>query len=391
MDTLESPTRFRPTKGVIHLLWVAGVLCLLSYPRPVEGAVAASGDTALAGCAERAVVEVLVKDGAAWKRGEPIQYPGEKDAGDRPYFGYSVTLDADVAAVGAPSPHGSGAVYIYRRRDGEYHLEQHIDGSKLPGHQHWFGAAISISGNTLVVGNCEQHVPDQEDTSAYVYVREGKKWRFQQELKNPKARPHDNFGFAVDIDGDVAVVSAREQIISAGPRTVGAVYLFRREGDEWHLEDFLHEPGTFRFGGSVAIDGEHLAVATSESAGVAHTYRYQSSSWIRQGALENPSRRDRHTTFGLLDLSGDTFVVAAQSAGSANIFIREKGEHRKWRPHFTVREDPCTSGQEYSTATNGDTAFLFYPHLDSARGSIVRILTRVGAGWIEQKPLFLLE
>src|SRR5258708_627860 len=68
-----------------------------------------------------------------------------------------------------------------------------------------FGQSVAISGNTAIVGN-PYH--SSYDGSAYVYVGNGVTWTQQAKLVAPDPGGGDEFGLAVAISGDTAVVGA---------------------------------------------------------------------------------------------------------------------------------------------------------------------------------------
>src|SRR5438552_17643148 len=72
-----------------------------------------------------------------------------------------------------------------------------------------FGGAVSLSGDTVIVGVSTNDTPAGEDAgSAYVFVRSGTTWTLQQKLLAPDGAAGDVFGIAVSVCGDTVVVGA---------------------------------------------------------------------------------------------------------------------------------------------------------------------------------------
>jgi hypothetical protein len=107
-------------------------------------------------------------------------------------------------------------------------------------------SAVSVSGNTLVVG-----APDHG--AAYVYIRKGLRWIHQATLA-PIAGAE--FGSSVAIDGDTIVVGAR---VEPGG---GAAYVFQRSGTNWAQISRLTAGvnATAMFGAAVAISGSRIVI-----------------------------------------------------------------------------------------------------------------------------------
>src|SRR5438876_9902982 len=94
----------------------------------------------------------------------------------------------------------------------------------------WFGVAVAMSGDTMVVGAPFESSSatgvngNQSDNSAknsgaaYVFVRNGTNWSQQAYLKASNTGAADNFGFSA-VDGDAVVVVATAEAASvAGGR-----------------------------------------------------------------------------------------------------------------------------------------------------------------------------
>src|SRR5262245_45603320 len=75
------------------------------------------------------------------------------------------------------------------------------------------------------------------------------------QLLHPAAAADDQFSYAIAIDGDTAVVGARNDDV-AGHSNQGSAHVFRHTGSGWTLEATLTAPDGApgdTFGGAVAI------------------------------------------------------------------------------------------------------------------------------------------
>jgi len=146
----------------------------------------------------------------------------------------------------------------------------------------------------------------------------------------PDGRPGDRFGSSVAIDGDLVAVGAEFDGTTAGPKA-GSVYLYRREGFAWVFHSKLKASDSSnnnRFGISVAIDGDTLVVGSADRLGTmprtgsAYVFRFDGTRWNEEVKLRanDPAA---HTFFGRsVAIDGDTLLVGTSqdAAGAAYVF-----------------------------------------------------------------------
>ena len=247
-------------------------------------------------------------------------------------FGSMVALSGNTLVVGAafedsnnasdPTNNtlfGSGAVYVFvRGMDGTWEQQAFLKASNA-GNGDRFGGAVAIDGDTLVVGaDWEDGIADNSG-AAYVFTRDGTgNWSEQQILKASNVGGEDWFGSAVDIEGDTIIVGARNEAGNGidGPADnsengAGAVYVFTRSGNTWTEQDYLKASNAEafdRFGISVALDGDTLAVGASgeasdgssdadnseSGAGAVYVFTRSGSSWNQSAYVKasNPGNSD---------------------------------------------------------------------------------------------------
>jgi hypothetical protein len=281
---------------------------------------------------------------------------------------------------------------------------------------------MSLSGDTLAIGapyedSCALGVNgNQADNSCesagavYVFTRTGSTWSQQAYIKasNPDIFPR-NFGQAVAVSGDTLVVGAPGERSCAlgingnqmdtGCDHNGAVYIFTRSNNVWtqvayvkpsnHARERLSGIGfnAVRFGSSVALDGNTLAVgATSEdgcssgingdetnngcaATGAVYVFTRTDGVWAQQ-AYVKPSNTDTSANatgydFGLrLALHGDNLVVGAPLEPSCATGINgnqlDKGCPSAGAVYIFTRTNNVWSQVAYVKAT--------YPDLQAFRG-----------------------
>ena len=187
-------------------------------------------------------------------------------------FGYAVAIDGDYAAVGSPGINSStGAVYVYKRSGGAWKQQQKIeaaDGKKRDN----FGHFVDIFGEHLIVS---AYLDDSKAGSAYIFIRNGDRWRQQAKLTGNDTAQGDNFGEAVAFAGnengvDFAIVGAPNNTHNG--KKSGAAYIFVHDGGQWTEETKLvpADAQTSDFiGDAVSISG-HRGIKRYALVGAPH-------------------------------------------------------------------------------------------------------------------------
>ena len=192
------------------------------------------------------------------------------DGGSFDLFGQSVAIHGDTLVVGAYQYDDlvigadSGAAYIFYRDQGG--VDSWGEVTKLQGGDRQaddsFGFSVAVDVDTVVVGAYTHDHCCLDSGGAYLFERNNggaDAWGQTTELVGSGTNARDWFGYAVDIQGDRAVVGAYRDFGLA--LESGAVYVFNRDWGgvntwiESHL--LLASDGTTgdRFGYSVALEG----------------------------------------------------------------------------------------------------------------------------------------
>lgn len=288
------------------------------------------------------------------------------------------------------------------------------------GNNDYYGQAVAISGNTMVVGapfedggntgiNPASNEAAVNAGAAYVYIRGSDgAWTQQAYLKASNTGAGDQFGFSVAISGDTLVVGAFAEASKAtgvsGSQTdntatnAGAAYVFVRSGTVWRQQAYLKASNTQAgdlFGYSVGISGDSIVVGafgeasanTSEAdnslaqAGAAYVFTRSSGVWTQQDYLKasNPGRTD---LFGIaVGISGGSIVVGASgeasgllsdptnnsaaSSGAAYVFTRSGSV---WTQEDYLKASNIGASDLFgrSVAISGDSIIVGAPQEDSS-------------------------
>lgn len=150
-------------------------------------------------------------------------------------FGNAVAISGNTMVVGArfdsTTASQAGAAFVYVLSGGTWTQQAVLlanDGAIADK----FGYSVAISENTIVVGSYNDDSPLSNAGSAYVFVRSGATWTFQQKLTASDSAADDQFGIAVAINGPTIFVGAN---FSDQPSNsdAGAVFRYTQSGSVW--------------------------------------------------------------------------------------------------------------------------------------------------------------
>ncbi len=276
---------------------------------------------------------VFVRHGSTWTR-EAKLWADDRAFGDR--FGEALSLSGDTVLIGAPhadaTGENSGAAYVFVRRKGEWNQQAKLLPEGAPDLR-YFGRRVSLSGNTAIVGAESADGNEPRSGAAFVFVREGDGWRQQAKLQASDGRTHDHFGTSVDLCGETAVVGA-SFTHSPLPQS-GSAYVFVREGESW-IEQAKLIPGDPRkenqFGRTVAISGDTVVATMSFSdsqpggrLGATYVFRREGTNWSRVAKLSEGVAALGDRFAGNADVCGETVVVSASEFGAVETGFAQQG------------------------------------------------------------------
>jgi hypothetical protein len=306
-------------------------------------------------------------------------------------FGFSVSISGDTVVIGAYSDddHGdnSGSAYIFGRDQGgadAWGQVAKLTASDGAGGDS-FGRAVSISGNTVVVGAWADDDHGDNSGSAYIFGRDQggvDAWGQVAKLTASDGASDDSFGSSVSISGDTVVVGA--YLDDANGQDSGSVYIFGRDqGSAGAWGQAAKQPAPLaltargdRFGVSVAADGDTVVVGAIEdeengySSGSAYVFVRDQGGADAWGQVAKLTASDGASEdwFGRsVSISGDTVVVGADydddsgyASGSAYIFGRDQGGADFWGQvaKLTASDGAALDRFGSSVSISGDTVVV---------------------------------
>jgi hypothetical protein len=244
------------------------------------------------------------------------------------WFGRAVAIDGDTVLVGADAVDvgdndNQGAAYVFVR-DGDGWVQQARltadDGAQFD----QFGITVALSGDTALIGG------GHGVNAAYVFTRDGSTWSQQAKLTASDGAADDVFGIAVALSGDTALIGARQAVV-AGHMNQGAAYVFVRSGDTWNEQARLTASNGVAFdlfGDAVALSGDTAVIGAAfadpggnDAQGAAYVFARSGSAWNEQAILGASDAAAGARFGGAVAVSGDTALVGAGFAtvgGNAN-------------------------------------------------------------------------
>jgi hypothetical protein len=325
-------------------------------------------------------VYVFRRSGTTWTQQAYIKASNTEPSGTGDEFGSAIALSGETLAVGAPSEDSnatgidgdqdnndasnSGAVYVFTREGSTWSQQAFIKASNSETLDR-FGRSVALSGDTLVVGAPEEDSAatgadgDQANNDAtasgavYVFCRAGTTWSQEGYLKASVTDPSDRFGTSLSVFGETLAVGAPEEDSSArvingdelsnDAGLAGAAYVFVRAGTTWSQEAYIKasnaDPND-RFGTSVAVSGDGLAVGASNEAsaatgvngdqddngtpraGAVYFFTRTGNTWTQQAYIkasnaEGSAVSEGGDLFRRVALSGETLAVGANFESSS--------------------------------------------------------------------------
>jgi len=317
--------------------------------------------------------------------------------GDRiDYFGRSVAVSGDTLIVGAPGDDdladGAGAAYVYVRNGASWTIQAKLlaDDGAL-GLNAAFGGAVALIGDTALIG---AWLEGRSTGSAYVFVRNGTRWTQQARLVANDAAEGDQFGFALALSADTALIGA--PLDDDMGENAGSAYVYVRNGTVWSFQEkLLAEDGgtTHLFGRSVAISADTALVGTS-NANAAYVFVRNGSSWGLQDKLR--ANNGAGGSFGRsVALSGDTALIGApldddlaSNSGAAYV-VRRIGT--TWGFQDKLLADDGAADEEFgdSVALSGGTAVIGAAQFsaNSTNTGSAYVFVNSGSGWTQRVKL----
>ncbi len=345
-------------------------------------AVSISGDTAIVGGyqdddsgSSSGSAYIFKSDGTGnWKQVAKLV---ANDGAASDYFGFAVSISGDTAIVGAylDDDNGvdSGSAYIFQD-DGNMNWEQ-ID--KLTADDgassDYFGRAIAISGDTAIIGAYRDDDNGSSSGSAYIFKDDGMgNWTQVDKLTAADGASSDNFGYAVSVSGDAAIIGAYGDDDNGSDS--GSAYIFQDDGTgNWEQVDkLIADDGAaadyFAFSvsisGDTVIAGSHYDDDNGDRSGSAYIFKDDGTgNWEQIDKLTAGDGASSDYFGSAVSISGDTAIAGShydddKGSGSGSAYIFQGDGTGNWAQIDKLTADDGASSDFFgsSVSISGDNA-----------------------------------
>ena len=298
------------------------------------------------------------------------------------HFGNSIAVDGDLMVVGAPFDDGkvadSGAAYVFKKNpdnDGQWEQVALLvaeDGA----FDDQFGQAVAISGSSVIVGAPWDWDNGARSGSAYIFEATDEAvndWEQVAKLTQVEGSVEDLFGNAVSISGDTAVVGVIGDDIAG--ESSGSVSIYERNQggpNQWGLVSELAPDDAIArdfFGSSVSLFGNTLAIGaftgnntTAPFVAIFERDPVDETQW--NFSTKILPERLGHLFFGFsVSLYENTLLVgdfADNGSGSGSAFVFEKDLDDTWNFVSRLQSDAPSrhDGFGFSVALYQDIALV---------------------------------
>jgi len=193
------------------------------------------------------------------------------DANDR--LGIDISLSDNDAIIGAyyDDDRGTdaGAAYIYTKGQTGWTESAKLSASDAQSSD-CFGYAVSISGDFALVGAYGEDEKGSSAGAAYIFNKQNNRWIQTNKLLDPAGASSDQFGYAVFISGDYAIVGSIYDDYSY--TDAGTAFIYKRNGAAWMQQALIYasdRAASDQFGCAVAITDNYAIVQNTQKTGTA--------------------------------------------------------------------------------------------------------------------------
>ncbi len=277
---------------------------------------------------------IYYNNAGTWEQYQKIT---ASDGQTNDFFGVNVTISGDYAfacSLGANSY--AGKVYAFYNDAGTWTETDILIASDTESSD-LFGESMVANGDYVIIGALGNDDFGSQSGSAYIFQNNSGNWTEITKLTASDGAESDQFGTAVSIYGDYAIVGADHS------ENHGKIYAFYNNSGTWEQTQIIESAdisvGDF-FGVSVCVYDEYLAIGASSKSdngtwsGAAYVFQNNSGTWEEQQKLTASDAASMKHFGNSINIIGDTLIVGSKGnrsftpyvAGSAYLFKNDSGE-----------------------------------------------------------------
>ncbi|MEB3827231.1 interleukin-like EMT inducer domain-containing protein [Phormidium sp. CCY1219] len=248
------------------------------------------------------------------------------DLGEQNWFGIGVDISGDWAIVGAPKADASsekpkaGAAYLFHWENGQWQQKQKLQPSEVKSEAQ-FGRAVAISGDWALVGAYRADAAGEDDAgAAYLFHLENGQWQQKQKLQPNGLKAGDGFGKSVAISDRWAVVSAPGADLP-NAQNAGTAYIYALINGEWQARaqvQAVDASPDLKFGYSVGISHDWAIFGTDRSGefGGAYTFKCENGQWQQVQKLNLSEKASQFYNLSV-GICGNWVILGSANSGES--------------------------------------------------------------------------
>lgn len=230
------------------------------------GSVAVCGDYAVAGVGDDSAATnayVFYRSVTGWVEQAILRKPETTNSGK---FGYSVAMGPDYAVVGRREAEGNGPgrVYIYQRTGTEWALHTTLVQPKIvpePSVWPYFGHCVAAQGDMIAVG--APYNSEYNPSFVYLYRRIGGVWQLEDQLSKTNNPGVSYLGWGVSLCGNTLATVGRLSWPMPSVEYAESVLIFQKSGASWSLVSRLTHLDDDRYGVQSLFGPQLVALTTN--------------------------------------------------------------------------------------------------------------------------------
>lgn len=304
------------------------------------------------------------------------------------HFGRAIDVSADRALVSAWDEELRGRVAAYAQDAGGWCEEASLKAADAAEGDE-FGTAVAVDGDTALIGAPRADIDGHANQgAAYVFEHADGDWTQVAKLTALAGNAMDSFGASAAVQGDIAVVGAATAERDSA-EAVGAVYVYSRSGGSWTQSAVIQAadwaPAAY-FGIAVALSGQSLIVGSP--GGTGHSGNGPSAAYVytqdgtgwQEQAKLIAHVADPMETIGS-SVDLDGDRAVVSGRSSAFVFARARG---RWRQEARLTDPAGGEWLVNAVSLCGDRVFVATVNqtIDGRAGQgAVHVFQRSGNGW----------
>lgn len=258
------------------------------------------------------------RENGLWKRHSKFRSENP-DVG----FGWQIAIENNTAVIGSVADYNdegldTGVAYVYEFDEATetWGETQQLSPLELDV-EDFFGSDIYLQGDLLAISARKEGSNGVNSGAVFVFEKDQIGWSQTAKLIPVDGGVEDYFGFRIDGDGDRLIVSGY-----GAENETGSVYIFKNGNSGWEQEARLNSPELEEgdwFGSGIAIEGDVAIVGArnhNEQAGAVFFFKYENGSWSQNRKFESPTGIVNGRFGTSLDFENRQLVVGAPFANN---------------------------------------------------------------------------